>query len=181
MQTLFKNWWLALVKGIILIVLAILVFRHPVATILGFTIYLGIGLFLAGVIEMVTAFQLRQLEKRWGWSLAGGAIDVLFGLILLSNPGITAVVLPFVVGFWAVFYGTLLITASIASRAEDYAGPRQGWIGGALTLLAGLLIIFNPAVGIAAITILIGIALLIAGIVNILVALGLRQLKQELG
>jgi uncharacterized membrane protein HdeD (DUF308 family) len=36
-----NNWWLVLLKGIILIVLSFFVFRHTIASLLGLTVFKG--------------------------------------------------------------------------------------------------------------------------------------------
>ena len=39
-----KNWYMVLIKGIIMILLAILVLNHPGESLMGVAVYLGIGL-----------------------------------------------------------------------------------------------------------------------------------------
>ncbi len=41
----------------------------------------------------------RNVIDNWGWKLAEGMLDVLFGFILIANPEIIAVVIPFMIGF----------------------------------------------------------------------------------
>jgi hypothetical protein len=43
MKEQLKNWWVVLLKGIILILLAIYVFQHPVGTLVGIALYIGIA------------------------------------------------------------------------------------------------------------------------------------------
>jgi uncharacterized membrane protein HdeD (DUF308 family) len=90
--TTFKNWWLVLIKGIILIILAFVIFRHPVGILMGITVYMGIGLLLTGIALIIAAIAARNDIENWGWRLAEGILDALFGIMLLANPGITAVV-----------------------------------------------------------------------------------------
>ncbi len=98
MKEALKNWWLVLIKGIILVLLSFFVFRHPVSALIGLALYIGISLMVTGVLLIITSLSNRNREQ-WGWQLAEGIIDVLFALILLSNPAVTASVFPFVVGF----------------------------------------------------------------------------------
>ncbi len=90
--TTFKNWWLVLIKGIILIILAFVIFRHPVGILMGITVYMGIGLLLTGIALIIAAIAARNDIENWGWRLAEGILDALFGIMLLANPRITAVV-----------------------------------------------------------------------------------------
>ena len=90
MKTLNKYSWLMLFRGIILIILAIMVFRHPIDAMVGIAIYLSITLLLTGLIEVYTAIATKQTIPNWGWGLAVGLIDIFFAFVLLSNPAITA-------------------------------------------------------------------------------------------
>ena len=68
--TLLKNWWIPLLKGIILIILSILVFMHPGGAILGLALYIGIAFLMAGIVIVISAFSYRNKIKGWGWRLA---------------------------------------------------------------------------------------------------------------
>ena len=72
-----KNWWMPLLKGIILIVLSILVFMHPDGALLGFALYIGIGFLIAGVVLIIAAKDSddeRFLEE---------TADLLFHMMIL--------------------------------------------------------------------------------------------------
>lgn len=178
MDKIAKNWWLVLLKGILLIALAIFVFRQPVGTILVLAVYIGIVLLVTGLTLIVVSLSARKEMDNWGWRLAEGLLDVLFGFVLVANPGVTAVVLPFLIGFWAIFYGILMFVDAFAAKS---AGMDQWWLQlilGVLMVLFGDMVAFNPVVGIMTVTIWIGLAMLIAGIFNVILALGLRKLKK---
>ena len=115
-ERIFKNWWLVLIKGIILIILSFIIFRHPVGTRVGITLYMGIGLLITGIILIIAAIASRNQLENWGWRLAEGILDVLIGFLLLANPGITAAFIPFIIGFWIIFYGIMLFTDAFGSR-----------------------------------------------------------------
>ena len=52
-----------LIKGIIMILLAILVFNHPGATLLGVAVYLGIGLVITGIIAIGHGYCGKKAES----------------------------------------------------------------------------------------------------------------------
>ena len=172
-----KNWWLVLIKGIILIILAFVIFRHPVGTLVGITFYMGIGLLLTGIVLIIAAIAARNDMENWGWRLAEGILDALIGFMFLANPGITAAVIPFLIGFWAVFYGILLFVDSFGSKK---AGNKNWWlelIAGILTAIFGYIIAFNPVISLLTITTLIGISLLIVGVFNIVLSFDIKKIN----
>ena len=74
-------------------------------------IILGVEGIIIGVIGLIQAF------KGGGWG-AGilGAVNILFGIILLSSPLIAAYILPFVFGLFAIIGGIILIVFAFRIR-----------------------------------------------------------------
>ena len=172
-----KNWWLILLKGIVLIVLSFFVFNHPIGSLLGLSVFIGVALLLVGIFQIMAGFMVRKFDDNWGWQLAEGIIDVIFAIILLSNPAVTAVVFPFVVGFWMIFYGVIIFSGSFKSKKEGDGNWWMSLLGGILTVLVGWFIMTDFFAGALAITTWIGIGLLIFGIVNIVMSFYLKKLN----
>ncbi len=103
MTTVSKYWWLALVKAIVLIFLAIFTFRHPFNALVGLGVYISISFLITGIFQTALAITSRDIRPNWCWMLAGGLLDIVFAFVLFSNPAVTAATLPFVVGFWVLF------------------------------------------------------------------------------
>ena len=178
MKNKFKHWWMTLIKGIILILLAFFVFRHPIGTLVGLAVYVGVSLLITGILLIISSLSLRKCDDNWGWQLAEGIMDVLFGFVLLSNPGITAAIFPFVVGFWMMIYGVIIFAGSFKAKKEGDDNWWLGLIGGILTVLLGYFITANLLAGAIAITVWLGIGLLVAGIVTIAISMKLRKLNK---
>jgi len=175
MKEAFKYWWLVLIKGIIFILLAFFVFRHPVSALVGLALYIGIALIFTGVFLIIAAVSLRKTEEGWGWRLAEGILDIVFAFILLSNPAVTAAVFPFVVGIWVMVYGILHFADSFRAKKAGASDWWLGLLGGILTIILGYLITSNLMVGAFALTFWIGLGLLIFGIINISLSLRMRK------
>lgn len=179
-KSLLKNWWVLLVKGIILIVLGIFVFRNPGKAILGLSIFFGVGFLLLGIIHTVSALSLKKEITHWGWYLAEGLVDLFFGILFLAKPELTASLMVFMVGLWFLFYAMINLIASFYLKEE---GIRNWWveqIWGILGILFGMLIVFNPFTGLITIIWLLGISFIMAGIFNIGMAFSLKIYKKEL-
>lgn len=170
-----KNWWVILLKGVIFIILALIIFQHPVGAVIGLALYIGIALLITGVILTLIALSARKSMQSWGWKFAVGVLDILLGIMLLAHPGVTAVILPFIIGFWVMFYGILLLTDSFGMKS---AGVKAWWYQlatGLLTVIIGYLITFNPFAGVLTITILIGIPILLFGVFNVALAFSFKN------
>lgn len=177
MKNSMKYWFLVLIKGIILIVLSFFIFGHPVSALIGLALYIGISLLMTGAVLVISAFASRNSEDNWGWKLAEGGIDVIFGFILLSNPAITASVFPFIVGFWMMIYGVMLFSGSFKAKKDGDSSWWMNLIGGILTVVFGYFITGNLLAGAVAITFWIATGVLIFGVVNISAAMKMRKLN----
>jgi uncharacterized membrane protein HdeD (DUF308 family) len=73
---------------------------------------------VTGVFEIATAIRLRR-EIRGEWALVlGGAISVLFGLVLAVLPGVGILSLIWLIGIYAVAFGVLLLITAFRVRVH---------------------------------------------------------------
>lgn len=179
MKDALKYWWVLLLKGIILILLAFYVFQYPVGTLVGLALYIGFATLITGFF-LIFASLSGPREENWGWRLAWGIMDVIFGIIMLSSPGISAAVIPFVVGFWVMVSGIFIFVGSFSDKKEGDSGWWVNLINGLLTILVGYIITNNFVAGAVAITFWIGLGFLLAGIFSVSVSLKLRKLQKAL-
>ena len=177
MKTLQKLWWFTLLRGIILLILAFFVFRHPVNALMGVAIYIGISLLITGILQTGASIGFRDSFPNWGWILAGGLLDIVFGFVLLSSPALTAASLPFVVGFWIIVSGIMSFADSFQSKKEGNSLWGLSMLGGVLSVIVGYFIMSNIIIGALTITTWMGIGFLIIGIVNIVIGFKLKVLK----
>ncbi|WP_083930681.1 HdeD family acid-resistance protein [Eudoraea adriatica] len=176
MKTLQKLWWFTLLRGIILLILAFFVFRHPANALMGVAIYIGISLLITGILQTGASIGFKDLFPNWGWVLAGGLLDIVFAFVLLSNPALTAASLPFVIGFWIIVSGIMSFADSFQSKKEGNSLWGLSMLGGVLSVIVGYFIMSNIIVGALVITTWMGIGFLIIGIVNIVVGFKLKSL-----
>ena len=82
-------------------------------------------------------------------------IDVAAGVVAVVYPGMTAEVLTIVVGFWAIFGGSVELAGAFTGRS--------GWLGvaGLLTVAAGVVLIAAPGIGAVSLALIFGIYLLV--------------------
>jgi uncharacterized membrane protein HdeD (DUF308 family) len=101
-------WGLKLLGGIIGIWAGLIILNHPIggALALGFAvvIILGILALIMGVVNIIQAFR----GGGWGIGLLG-VINIIFGAILLGNTLVSAALLPWVLGGFAIVGGIAAI------------------------------------------------------------------------
>ena len=111
-----------------------------------------------------------QIMKGYWWLiLLRGIVAVLFGVLTLFNPGITAVSLVLYFGIYAIFSGAIEVGMALFGGGETSDRVMLG-LGGLLGGLLGVLVLTWP--GITMITLLMAIIAFafVAGIVEIVAA-----------
>jgi uncharacterized membrane protein HdeD (DUF308 family) len=97
-------WGLKLIGGIIGIWAGLFIINNPIGGTLAFgfavVIILGIQALLLGITNIIQAFR----GAGWGIGLLG-VINIIFGIILLSNSMIAVATLPWVLGGFAIVGG----------------------------------------------------------------------------
>jgi len=166
-----SNWYMVLIKGIIMILLALMVFNSPGGALLAYALYIGIALLITGFVILFRGISLRKINDNWGWSVFEGLLDIFLGYVLLANPLVTAAVLPWLFGFWAVFYGILLVIGSFSGGG--YVGMKI--IGGILMVLIGVMIMHNPVFAGMSLAVWVAVLLLIAGIYNVIISFNIKK------
>jgi uncharacterized membrane protein HdeD (DUF308 family) len=135
-----------------------------VATIVwpGITIGAAVGLFaiycfVNAIGQLFTMFTIERSVGRDVLRLLVAVVDVAAGVVALAYPGMTAEVLTIVVGFWAIFGGSIELTGAFMGRS--------GWLGvaGVLTVVAGVVLIASPGIGAVSLALILGIYQLVYG------------------
>lgn len=109
------NWskvedkWLLLFEAVISIVLGIIILRSPEATALFLVIYLAVWSIFAGITKIATAIQLRKEIEGEGWLILSGIISILFGIILIANPGLGLATIILMLAVFMLVTGILFI------------------------------------------------------------------------
>lgn len=165
-----KDWYWILIKGIIMIALALLVFTAPGGTLIGIALYIGIGFILSGVVMIGKGITERKVLPSWGWTVFGGFLDLFLGYIFLTHPAVSVSVIPFMVGFWAAFYGFYLVIDGFSGTGSAAIKV----ISGILIIILANVIMFNPILAGMTLVIWFGILLMIGGIYNVIISFSVK-------
>jgi uncharacterized membrane protein HdeD (DUF308 family) len=109
------RWWLALI-GVFGIAVGLLTWLMPGLTALVLLYYIAVWAIATGVTQIAGAIRLRkEIDNEW-ILIASGIISVLFGLILIAQPGAGALSVLFVIGVYAIIHGIALIALAFRLR-----------------------------------------------------------------
>ena len=163
-------WGLVLVEGIVVALFGLVLLVAPGASLVFLVWLLGIYLLIAGIFRFVGIF---LDASSWGWKLAAAILCLIAGLAILSNPlwstTVASTWLVILVGFLAMLQG-------VAGLIVAFQGG--GWGMGALSVLGilfGLFLVINPLIGVAALTLILAIFMLIGGVGAVIQAFRMRR------
>lgn len=163
-----------LIKGIIMVILAIFVLVNPEGTLKAVAFYLGIGFLISGILLFIRHVPGKSEGAGWNRNRAEGVADLVIGLLLVAAPMLMVAVIPFLIGIWAAYYGVLIIIDSFKGQADG----AMKLISGVIILLLAYILMFKPLLLGFTIVIWLGILLLVYGAFNIYVSLRLNKLRK---
>jgi uncharacterized membrane protein HdeD (DUF308 family) len=112
-----KLWWLELVFSVLAVGVAVYVLRNPEETAKLFVIFIGIVFLVRGIIDLLVGlFDREQSADSKTFRILAGILGVLAGIITLINPVSAGIAVVWVIGLYAILYGSLAI--AFAMRAQ---------------------------------------------------------------
>jgi uncharacterized membrane protein HdeD (DUF308 family) len=177
-EALASLWWMPLIRGILLVIVGILMFTQPGATLLSLLWFMGIYWIVDGVFSLIEGVRGHP-EKSRIWMFISGIVSILAGIFILGNPLVAGLIsgsfLTYLIGVTVIISGLMMI---FAGREKD--GVRQwsvwGLIVGILYVLFGLFVITHPLVTLASLVWIFSIWAIVAGVIAVVMAFRLRGL-----
>ena len=146
---------------------------HPDSILLAMAIYLGI-VFLAGGIGYLYSF-IRSRSGAW---LALGLLDILIGLVLVTNLGVTALSLPIFLAVWALGVGVIQTAFAFEMKDAGFYSWKWTLVNGILGIVFGLLIIAHPVIGALTISLMLGSYLVLFGVFSLLEYFTMKRMTE---
>lgn len=168
-----------IIAGMIFLGIGIFAFINPLSSYIKLVKFTGIGLLLNGVSLVAISFTCKSSFQEKKWLQAESILDFTFGILLIFNPLLSFIVFPYLIGPWILCMGILKIVASLTLKKII-----RGWmfilVVGILSVIFGVLIIYNPFAKANGITTLLGIFGLIMGILYVFDSFRFRKSEDTL-
>jgi len=177
-------WWLVLLRGVLAIVLGVLAFVWPVATVVAFAWVFAAYTIADGVTTIMHAVSWRKHDPAWGWMLVTGALGIVTGAVIMIWPlaagAVALLVLLWIVAIWAIASGAAGIPAA-ASLASG-AGKTLAIVFSVLSLLFGVLLAIllfaTPGSALVGLVYVLGSYAVLSGLVLVLIAFQVRAVTR---
>src|ERR1700704_5453548 len=119
-RTMDKGWWLILLLGLVSVAAGVLAIFYPGVTALVLVLLMGANALVTGVLQIAVAIRLRKVVRNEWLLILAGIASIVFGAVVLVFPGAGALALVWLVSFYAVLSGVLLL--SLAFRVKGWKG-----------------------------------------------------------
>jgi uncharacterized membrane protein HdeD (DUF308 family) len=114
------HWWLALVLGLVSIGAGVIAIFHPDLTALVLVLLMGANAIVTGILDISMAARLRKAAFRGkGLLIVAGVVSLAFGILVFLFPGAGALALVWLVSFYAILSGILLLGAAWRARKAE--------------------------------------------------------------
>ena len=164
--------WSSLIIGIIFLAIAVIVFSFPVKNFAAITWAIGVMSIITGFLEIV----YRRVNKALlgishNVTIAMGVMNIIFGLIVIFNAQLTSILFVYCFAFWFIFNGVMSIVIA-SPREHTNRGLRIfSIVLNIFGVLFGVLLLFNPLIGVLLISVTIALTFVMFGIFNVIDAL----------
>ena len=114
-----KFWWLELIFSILAIGLAVYLLRNPVVAALIWIFSIGLTFLVRGVVDILEGlFDGNRTRGERVLAFILGALGIVAGIITLLYPISAGLAVVWIIGLYALLYGSLLIAFSFRAKAE---------------------------------------------------------------
>jgi uncharacterized membrane protein HdeD (DUF308 family) len=171
-------WKSTLLSGILSLTLGILVYLLPERSIVVAAALFGIYLLVTGAAQVFFAFTLHVSAGGRVLSFISGALSLVLAVLCFRHFGDAIVLLAIWIGIGFIFRGV----ATTISAISDPHLPGRGWqiFLGAVSLLAGLVMLGSPLETLEILTLVVAIWLIVIGVFEIVSSFGIRSASRRM-
>lgn len=170
-----RHWGWLLAFGIVTVAAGIAVLVWPGRTLVVIAVLFGIQLIVTGIFRFVAAFAADDLTggTRVLFALLG-VLSLIIGLYAVRHVFITLLALALLLGIFWIINGTVEVFTALSHREMH----GRGWSAfmGALSIVAGIILLAYPGISLVALAVILSIWLLVFGIGEIFAAFRIRSI-----
>lgn len=177
-KKILKRWYLPFIAGILYILSGISAIIIPVGSLITFSLFISMGIFMSGIIEFLYSFTNKKNTQNWAWQFAGSIISILLGFIFLLNLKFTLSLFVTVIGFWILFRSFFIFPFAFDMKRRG----EKRWVGiliiGVLAVFIATFLLFNPLFLGTMVGLWLGVCLVIIGVIHILISVFLNKINK---
>jgi uncharacterized membrane protein HdeD (DUF308 family) len=172
---LARNWWLLALRGVLAIIFGVVAFIWPGTTLAVLVLLFGAYALVDGIFSVIAGIvRATKRRERWWVMVLEGLLGIGAGVVTLISPGMTALVLLYLIAAYFIVTGALEIISAIRLRREIQG---EFWLVlvGIASIIFGVLLFLFPGTGALAVVWIIGAYGVAFGVLMLILAFRLRN------
>jgi uncharacterized membrane protein HdeD (DUF308 family) len=171
-------WWVVLLRGIVTLLFGLAIFVWPGVTLALFIMLFATFAIVDGAIIAVHSLFAIGRDNRWWIKLLQGVAGIGAGIVAFLLPGLTALVLLYIIAFYNIFEGILQAVYGVTYRREA-RGSLILVASGIISVIFGVLLMLFPMTGALALIKVIGIFDVVLGLLLLLLAVDMLAARSS--
>jgi uncharacterized membrane protein HdeD (DUF308 family) len=168
-----RMWWLPLGVGLLSVAAGVIVLAKPGDSLATIAVILGIFVVIDGIVALIAS--LRRSTENRGLAALVGALSLVVGVMLMRHPiqGVAAIAL--LIGIWLVVVGAIRLVLAFDEDTHRF------WhaLVAVIEMIAGIVIVSSPGIGLATLALLVGIGLIVNGTSLVVLGFVLHSAKHD--
>ena len=174
---LARNWWWIVLRGLFAVLFVLAAFFGTYLTLGALVLLFGAYSLADGILAVIAGLTHHNGSRPWWLLLIEGLIGIVAGVLSFFSPGLTALVLLYLIVAWAIVTGTLeTISAIRLRRVIEKAGLLV--LSSILSVALGVMLMIWPGATVLGLIWLIGAYALVFGLLQIGLGIRLRKLQK---
>lgn len=162
-NVLGKYWGAILFRGILAIIFGLVALFWTKLTLELFVLFFAAYAIISGIVLIFGSFKAMKEHGRWWLFLLEGILGLAVGIVILTWPVVTVLILLYFVAIWAVVTGIIELAVGF-SESEDVVGKWLLTTTGIISLIIGIIMLFAPVKTLEVVIWLVGLYALLFGI-----------------
>ncbi len=167
----------SIISSIALAILGVLLFFQSELTLISISYIIGgilVAIGVLGILKYIGKSEKNELD------IVYGIVTVILGIIIISNPKAIGSIIPFIIGFVIVINSALKLQYGFELKKAKNNLWKSTIILSIVTVIVGVLLIFNPFKGAEIITKIVGALIFTYSIIDIITTLTIRGTIKEI-
>ncbi len=168
------------VAGILLIVLGIVCIANPAATLFSTAWMIGCLTLVSGIAELIFTFKTQAFLPNSGTRMLSSILQILLGIIFLGHNLFVTISLPIIFASWILIEGIIVAVQSFDYKQLGFSAWWSVLLLGIAGAVLGFLGLKNPDVAGTALSWIIGLGIISAGVAYLLALFGISRVENHL-
>lgn len=169
MDKLMKKFFRSsIISSMVLIILGVLIFFQSEFTIISISYILGGILIGLGVLAIIKFIRNTNSIMKNELDIVYGVVTMILGLLIIKNPKAIASVIPIILGIGIILNSATKLQYSFELKTEENDQWKTAMIISIISIICGVILLFNPFKGAVIITQIIGIFIIIYAVLDVI-------------